>query len=153
MKDSITITITGQPADWTSLRAFLARPIRLDACNYQGAPDAYRADRRTIVRDRADARSLIELAEAWGLSAASAAQGRLSFGSGGWHYVPGQYYPTEVCRAICAAVSLQISLTYPVRARLIGEGARGAVAWHVWTHDGRPVTLSRSGRKLRRWFA
>lgn len=130
----------GGGADWASLRDFVAKPLRLCPGNYRGAADAYRADRGRIVRDRQDARLLIAMAEAGGIPASAVSAGRLSWSTGhGWHYVAGQYYPTEVCAAVCAAVSVAI------RA---GAGHAGHLAWYI-TNAGH----ARSGvRRLARWF-
>jgi len=93
---------------WDNLSAFLVRGTRLETDNYRGAPDAYRADRRRIERDRADARELIRWAQVWGVEPAAVAHqlSRLTWNdSHGWDYCAGQYYPVEVCGAVAQAVS------------------------------------------------
>ena len=130
-------TIDETAPTFASLLKFLDKPIRLCGDNYRGAPDAYRADRRRIVRDRQDARVLIGLAIAWDApaSALQGASSRLSYSAAdGWNYVPGQYYQVEVCAAVANAVSVAIIDARPVADVL------------------RELAGTRSGRRLARWF-
>ena len=134
-------TIDETAPTFASLLKFLDKPIRLCGDNYRGAPDAYRADRRRIVRDRQDARVLIGLAIAWGApaSALQGASSRLSWSAAnGWTYVPGQYYQTEVCAAVANAVSIAIIDARPGPDRVADVL--------------RQLAGTRSGRRLARWF-
>jgi hypothetical protein len=146
-----------------TLRAFLDRPIRLNSDNYQGAPDAYRADRHKIVRDREDARALIRWAQTWGVTADDIADAdlRLSWSVGaGWDYVPGQYYQTEVCAAVASAVADAIMDEHRVRIDNACpiDPATGAPVANPYSSLLRDIVAyisacnPREGRRLARWF-
>lgn len=133
--------------DWPSLGRFLVRGTRLDTDNYRGSPDAYRADRRRIDRDRADARELIRWAQAWGVDPATVARqlSRLTWSeSHGWDYCAGQYYPVEVCGAVAQAVAGAI-IDHHRENPLAHRGA-----------DSIPAYIAACGgpgsRRLARWF-
>lgn len=133
--------------DWPSLGRFLVRGTRLESDNYRGALDAYRADRRRIDRDRADARELIRWAQVWGVEPAAVARqlSRLTWSeSHGWEYCAGQYYPVEVCGAVAQAV-----------AGAIIDHHRGNRLYHhkVESITGYIAACGGPGsRRLARWF-
>jgi len=146
-----------------TLRAFLDRPIRLNSDNYQGAPDAYRADRQTIDRDREDARALIRWAQTWGVTPddIADANSRLSWSvGGGWDYAPGQYYQTEVCAAVANAVADAIVREHRVRidtACPIDPATKAPIA-NPYSSLLIDIVVyisacaPREGRRLARWF-
>lgn len=156
-------TIDETAHTFESLLEFLDKPIRLDSNNYRGAVAAYRADRKRIDRDRADARDLIRWAKTWGVTVDDVRHEstRLTWNiSDGWQYCPGQYYPTEVCAAVAAAVSDAIvskhrhaRLAEPGIIPLTGEACanpcKGLLTSIV---DYIAACDKRAGRRLARWF-
>lgn len=158
----------GQPIADTAptfdgLLDLLKKPIRLCAANYSGAPGAYLADRRTIVRDREEARMLIRWAQAWGVDAQAVADSssRLNWSANaGWDYIPGQYYQTEVCASIASAVADGIVKEHQNRMLSAGPIAvtTGAPVTHPFSTLWRDIRSyiaacnPREGRRLARWF-
>lgn len=149
--------------NWDSLVQFLNQRIELEAANYRGAVAAYRADRKRIDRDRADARDLIRWAQTWGVNADDVRQmsTRLTWNiSDGWQYCPSQYYPTEVCAAVAAAVSDAIVSKHrnarlaepginPITGEPSANPCKGLLASIV---DYIAACDARAGRRLARWF-
>jgi len=146
-----------------TLRAFLDRPIRLNGDNYQGAPDAYRADRHTIDRDREEARMLIRWAQTWGVEPETVASdnSRLSWSANaGWHYIAGQYYQTEVCATVAHAVAEAIAQEHRIRIcyKHPIELATGDPVANPFSTLLRDIVAyisacnPREGRRLARWF-
>lgn len=146
-----------------SLLEFLDKPIRLCGDNYRGAPEAYRADRRTILRDREDARMLIRWAQTWGVDPETVptANSRLSWSANaGWHYIAGQYYQTEVCATVADAVADAIVEEHRNRIRLAMpiQIATGYPVGNPFSTLLRDIVAyvsacnPREGRRLARWF-
>jgi len=148
---------------FNSLLEFLNKPIRLCGDNYRGAPEAYLADRRTIVRDREEARMLIRWAQTWGVKPENvpSANSRLSWSANaGWHYIAGQYYQTEVCATVADAVAdaivqehrIRICYKHPI------ELATGDPVANPFSTLLRDIVAyisacnPREGRRLARWF-
>ena len=100
----------------TLLRAFINQRPGLDFANY-GCATSYRAELRSITRQRADALQLLRAVElrdsieAGELVAAfpRAFSGRLALveskGKPALEYCAGQYYPTEYRAAVCAVLA------------------------------------------------
>lgn len=139
---------------WDSLRAFVGQRVRLEGANYSDAA-SYRADRKRIDRDRADARELIRWGETWGVDPAMVIGrlSRLTWGAEtGWDYIPGQYYPTEVFGAVCRAVSEAILQAHCDRERARGGEASIAQQAH-WAAAYIRACGGRGSRSVARWFA
>ncbi len=99
-----------------ALRAFAEQRPGLDPRNYisdwrdAAGRSAYNAERRSILRDLHDARTLLRTVELSGVSADALARafkdaysGRLTLNvDGSLEYCTGQYWPTEFRRAVCA---------------------------------------------------
>lgn len=134
---------------WDSLRAFVGQRVRLEGANYSEAA-SYRADRKRIDRDRADARALIDIAEAAGIDPEFLTGYRLGWDAKkGWDYTPGQYYPTEVFGAVCATVSSAIwESTFDQIHAAGGEPNRNAIV-----REARNLaTNARAQEAVTRWF-
>ena len=93
----------------SALRAWIAQRPGFDPCNY--TPASYRADCRTVARQRRDALEMLRFVEISGsITGAMLADsfkhsfsGRLSWNGVRLDYCAGQYWPTEY-RAAAAAV-------------------------------------------------
>lgn len=134
---------------WDSLRAFVGQRVRLEGANYSDAA-SYRADRKRIDRDRADARALIDIAEAAGIDPESVPARRLAWDAAtGWDYTPGQYYPTEVFGAVCGALTDAIwQTTFDQIHAAGGEPNRNAIV-----REARNLaTNARAQQAVTRWF-
>jgi hypothetical protein len=93
------------------LHRFIRQRPGLEFGNY-GDAASYRAEMRSITRDKRDAETMLfnvwrsqltpaDLTEA----GERAFGGRLTWDGKGWQYVTGQYFPTEYRRAACAVLS------------------------------------------------
>lgn len=100
-----------------ALLAFAESRPGFEWANYDGAPDAYRADYREAYKDLQDARTLLAYIARTSISdddlIAAAGNDRLqinraSDGSIRVDYVTGQYYPTEYRAAVCRVASAAI---------------------------------------------
>lgn len=114
MTATTTATATPTRAELLdAIRAFICQRPGFDWHNYAGAPDAYRADRYTATRDKADALALLD-AVTWrtGIDAA-AMLAELRHGSrltwdterGALDYCTGQYFCTEYRGAAARALA------------------------------------------------
>lgn len=114
----MTATTTAAPTRTElldALRAFICQRPGFDWHNYAGAPDAYRADRYTAMRDKADALALLD-AVTWrtGIDAAAMLAelrgGRLTWDAerGELDYCTGQYFPTEYRGAAARALAAML---------------------------------------------
>jgi hypothetical protein len=96
-----------------ALHAFVESRPGFDPANYQGAPEAYRADARRALRQLHDARAMLRAIH-WrdSIDAADilrAKHYRIDFVPAGnvvrVDYCTGQYYPTEYRAAACATLA------------------------------------------------
>lgn len=107
-------TNTDKAAILAALRAWIAKRPGFDPCNY--TPSGYRADARTVARQRRDALEMLRFVELSGsitgraLNAAfnNAFSGRLSWDGVRLSYCAGQYWPTEYRAAACAVLASAI---------------------------------------------
>lgn len=112
----MTATMTATPTReelLDALRSFICQRPGFEWQNYAGAPDAYRADRYTASRDKADALALLD-AVTWrtGIDAAAilavlTGTARLSWDAerGQLDYCTGQYFCTEYRGAAARALA------------------------------------------------
>jgi len=114
----------------TALRAFINARPSFDWRNYQGAPEAYRADYAVAYRDLQDARVLLRACalasvSADDLRAALTDARRLTLNSetGALEFTACQYPPTEyraaACRALADALERHYMPGVPDRAALL----------------------------------
>jgi hypothetical protein len=130
----------------TTLRAFIDARPGFDWRNYQGAPEAYRADCTTALRGLHDGRVLLRACtlasvSAENLRAALTDAHRLTLTDAGrLEYTPGQYWPTEyraaACRALADALARHYMPGVPDRAALLRvlRNVLGARLTRRWFH-------------------
>jgi len=93
------------------LHRFIRQRPRLEFVNY-GDAAIYRAELRTITRDKRDAEAMLFYVwrsqitpEELGNAAKVAFSGRLTWNGEEWDYTTGQYWPTEYRKAACAVLA------------------------------------------------
>lgn len=118
-----TTTQTERDAILNALQVFINQRPGLEFGNYGNAA-AYRAEYRSIARDKRDALTLLS-AVRWRESITAddikaGFTGRLSWNGEGLEYCTGQYWPTEYRRAACAVLA--------------------AILWAYWRDCANPAT-------------
>ncbi len=145
-----------------ALRRFTNSRPGLDFGNY-GEVKSYRAECRSVARDRSDALTLIRAVELSSMpvemlrEAFRAFSGRLELRpDGSLEYTTGQYYPTEYRRAVCAVCAAAMWAYW--RASCMPKPVKGKDGWEKYDGLSAGDFLRRCARRAfqrgvaTRWF-